>query len=381
MRRLFLLFMVVSFLQGCDIFTKNDDHTPLIPKDTPFIVGILEATDDTLHHYPEVYVGYLSQPRGFEAEPVWKIPDIWWPVTNVQVTRPATVMDFKRIPDTEATVKIKGPIGKSKEHIVPFTHIGKGVYGDVDYELPLQSGEKYRLSVTMGDDREYVATTIIPEQFEWSVPDTAVMELELKRDASGTMYEEEKENLFLEFSVSPETEYITYQKNSEHDYPDYNTSEGQFLFGDRGDYLRFGAAYGVFGASDHPQRQSTVIKWFEYNDEAPLRMSEDWWLTMNQLNKPLSRYYYSVLPRIATPPSGRWEQQDKAKLKVRQEQDSSYLFDYMSNILKIGQNGEVLSKDKSDAFGVFGAYTADYRRLTVIPKRSWDPDTLNWGEQ
>lgn len=53
----------------------------------------------------------------------------------------------------------------------------------------------------------------------------------------------------------------------------------------------------------------------------------------------------------------------------------------MSNILKIGQSGEVLPEDQSDAFGVFGAYTADYRRLTVIPKRDSDPDTLNWGKQ
>lgn len=319
MRYLCLLCIVVSLLQGCDIFSKNDDHIPLIPKETPFIVGVLEASDDTVHHYPEVYVGYLSQPKGFEAEPVWKISGIWWPVTNIQVTRPATVMDFKRRDDRQAKVNIRGPLGESKEKRVSFSHVGKGVYGDVNYELSLQGGATYQLSVTMGDGRQYMATTKIPEQFEWSVPDTAVMELELKRDAFGTMYEEAKENLLLEFSVSPETAFITYQENSEHDFFNYETSEGRVLFGDRGHYLRFGAAYGVFDASDHPQKKSTDIIWFEYNDEAPIRMSEDWWLTMNQLNNPLSRYYYSVFPRLATTNGGRWDQQDKAKLKVRQK--------------------------------------------------------------
>lgn len=379
MKYLYLVWGLVIFIQGCDIFKKNSNYNPLIPEETPFIVGILEATNDTVHHYPEVYVGYLSQPKGFETNLVWKIPGIWWPVTNVQVTRPATRMGLKREHDTEAKVTIKGPLGESNETKVRFAHTGKGVYGDVQYQLPLIGGESYRLSVTMGDDRLYTATTQIPELFEWNVPDTVILELELKQYVSGRYYEQEKKDALLTFSVSPETEYITYQNNSEYDYHNFNTSPGNFLFDNRGNYLRFGAAYGIFDVSDQPQLRAIQIGWFESNDGTPLRTSMSWWLTMNQLNERLSRFYYSVFPRLATSDNGRYDRQDLARIKVQREHDSSYLFKYMSNIVKGGKNDEVLPKEQSNAFGVFGAYTASYQNLTVIPKRSWDPDTLNWG--
>ncbi len=381
MKYLFTIIMTASLLQSCDFLKKDSNHEPLIPKNTPFIVSILEATADTVHHYPEVYVGYLSDPEGFEAKSIWSTDGIWWPITNVQVTRPATRYDLKRVPDTEAQVIIKGPLDKPDVKTVQFAHEGSGVYGDVGYQLRLKGGETYRLSVTLSDGRQYTANTLIPKVFEWNLPDTVYSELELNRFTTGVNYEQSRKPVPLPVNVGSEVAYVTYKLNSEHDYLNYDLPPGGgFFFNDRGDFLRGGAAFGIFDAFDQPQTRAIELKWVETANK-PLRMSEYWWLTQNHLNESLSNFYYSVFRLFASWNNGRYDQQDMDRIDVIREHDSSYLFDYMSNIKKMAENGEVLPKEQSDAFGVFGAYSAAYRNITVIPKRSWDPDPLNWGNQ
>lgn len=382
MKYLFLMWSIVTLLQGCDVLKKDSDYTPLIPEKTPFITGVLEATADTVHHYPEVFVGTLSDPEGFQAKPVWTTPGIWWPVTNAQVTRPVTRMDLKRVADTEAKVTVMGPIGQPNERIVQFTHEGNGIYGDVGYQLHLIGGGTYRLSVVMSDGRRYMAETRIPELFDLNMPDSAQIGLELKQHTNGVYYEQSIQPLSYSFSVDSSVGYLVTQENSEHDYHNLNVPpDGDLLFANRSNFLRFGAHYGVVDAYDFPDNRSVNISWIESDDGSPLRESEYWWLTLNQLNKDLSRFYYSVFPQLSGNAGGRWDEQDWARIEVQKNHDSSYLFDYMSNIKKIGKDGEVLPKEQSNVFGVFGAYSTAYRNLTVIPKRSWDPDTLNWGNQ
>lgn len=184
MKYLYILFCMSSFLQNCDL-QKESDFIPLVPENTPFIVGVLEATNDTLHHYPEVFVGTVSNPEGFEAELEWFAEGIWWPITNALVQRPTTRNDLKRIPDTDAQVIIKGPVGGPDEKSVHFAHERAGVYGDADYQLILKAGGEYELKVTMGDGRKYFATTKIPESFSWEVPESLMVNLELGQFYTG----------------------------------------------------------------------------------------------------------------------------------------------------------------------------------------------------
>lgn len=372
MRYLFIFAFVASFFPGCDSLNQETNVNPVIPSGTPFIVGILEATEDTVHYYPEIYVGYVRHPEGFQVSYGWKLPYIWWPITNIQVTRPATRLGFKHDPDTEAQVVVTGPLNEPKEAKVKFTHVGKGVYGDVRYKLPLIGGEKYRLKVTMNDGRSYTALTRIPELFEWKVPERAIMELKLKKDFTGKYFEIQKEYVSLPFSVSPRTEYIAYQTNSEYQYEHLNAEKGALLFDNRSKYLRFGP-YGIFDASDQPQIRAINLGWTEYYDH-PIHMTNHFWLRLYQLNKPLSRFYFPVLKRLATSDGGRFDRQDSARVWAERQKNSNYFLEYMSNIKKIKENGEVINTN--EAFGVFGAYTAAYRQITVIPKRSWNPDTV-----
>lgn len=378
MKNIIIILAIAGLFQSCDI-QKNSNFTPLVPDDTPFIVGVLEATQDTVHHYPEVYVGTVSNPEGYEAEPVWTTSGIWWPVVNALVTRPATRNDLKRSADTGANVVIKGPLGESEETTVQFTNLGKGVYGDTQYKLPLKGGKEYQLSVTMGDGRQYTAITRISELFKWEVPDSLTMELVLDQYSSGIYKEEDKQTVQLPFSVGPEVGYVILKANSEFDYFNFQVSEGGFLFDDRGDFLREGATYGLFDASSFPDKRAFTLGW-DGNGSNPLRDSENWMLSLSQLNLPLSNFYYSLFRFVGTNPGGRWDKQDQARLKALVERDTTFLFD-ISNILKVNGNGEVLPEHQTDAIGVFGGYSAAYRRLTVIPQRSWDPDTLNWGDQ
>src|SRR5680860_109751 len=117
MKYLILIWSLISLLEGCDALQKNSDYIPLVADNTPFIVSVLEATADTVHHYPEVYVGTVSNPENFKAELVWITSGIWWPITNALVTRPVTRMDLKRVSDTKAKVTIRGPIAVSYTHL------------------------------------------------------------------------------------------------------------------------------------------------------------------------------------------------------------------------------------------------------------------------
>lgn len=378
MKNKIIILAIAGLFQSCDPQNKSN-FTPLVPDETPFIVGVLEATQDTVHHYPEVYVGTVSNPDGYEAEAVWTTPGIWWPVVNALVTRPVTRNDLKRTADTGANVVIKGPLGAPVETTVQFTNVGKGVYGDTQYQLSLEGGEQYKLSVTMSDGRKYTAITKIPELFEWEIPDSLTMELALEQYPSGIYKEEDKQVAELPYSVGPEVGYVIRKANSEFDYFNFQVPEGGFLFDDRGDFLREGATYGLFDASSFPDKRAFTLGW-DGNGSNPLRYSENWMLSLSQLNLPLSNFYYSLFRFVGTNPGGRWDKQDQARLKALVERDTTFLFN-ISNILKVNGHGDVLSEDQTDAIGVFGGYSAAYRRLTVVPQRSWDPDTLNWGNR
>jgi hypothetical protein len=374
--QLLLAAWVLSF-QGCDLQQEQSDFVPFVPDNTPLVVGVLEATADTVHHYPEVFVGTVSNPEGVEVEYTREVKGIWWPVTGAQVAGSCTWMDLERTPDTGASVVIVGPMGEPEETQVEFTHEAQGVYGDRDYRLPLIGGKSYKLAVTMSDGRAYTATTRLPELFEWSVADTAEIELKLGRYANGIYNEQDVRPVDMNFAVSSDVGYITYHTNSEYDYQNFDVPEGKFLFEDRSKFLREGAAFGIFDAELFTSKKSIYLGWDESSDD-PLRHSEYWWLSLYQLNSDLSRYYYSPFSMMGTEPGGPWEQRDFNQNRAFVERDTTYLFD-ISNILKVAEDGSIYPKKQTDAIGVFGGYSAAYRNTTVIPVRSWDPDTLNWG--
>lgn len=358
---------------------EESDYIRFVPDNTPFIVGVLEATEDTVHHYPEVYVSTVTSLEGQNRNALWTAPGVWWPILNGQIAFPTGRFNLERTPDTEASVSVTGPLGSDKEKTVLFTHEGKGVYGDQEYELTLEGGETYKLFVTMGDGRRYAAATRIPELFDWEVPDTTQVDLELKQFHTGVHYEEQIERPGYPFTTELGTGYVTYQRNSEYDHFNLGVPEGGFLFEDRGHFLREGGAYGLWDVNTFPDKRQLHIGWTAVASE-PLRHSNFLWLSLSQLNEDLSKYYFAPFMYVGMEPDGRWDQRDYDQNEAVVSRDTTYLYK-ISNILKADDDGNPLPEEQTDAIGVFGGYSAAYRTTVLVPNRSWDPDTLNWGNQ
>jgi hypothetical protein len=94
------------------------------------------------------------------------------------------------------------------------------------------------------------------------------------------------------------------------------------------------------------------------------------WFRFSQMEWNLSRFYFNefieFLNLNGDPSNDRyWNTVPDAIF----QRNSDYFFG-VSNIKKVGENGELLPK--SDAVGVFGGYSSVYRSSVIIPRRTWN---------
>jgi len=389
----YLVLILVSLLfSKCDVFgSDEEDFVRLVPDNTIFIASAIEATIDTVHHYPEVYVGSITHKKGFFKGPgPVIIPGIWWPMLNAQVNFATSSWDLVRTDINDAIVTITGPLGCDGEKTVTFENEGLGVYGDVNHELELLPEERYRLDVILPDNRHYRAETILPGLIEWDVPGDSV-EVELTLSKSGeTVYREEaadNESLRFVYQIPEYGWMTTTQVNYSDDDPDklaQSSAAGEFpgfLYGDRGPFLRQGPRYSIVTNSNPnaPAVRTLGPNWSKSSLD-PLLDSRTAWMRVSQMNEDLSRrwFYRNVFiffGGISGDP--RSIQSDEAAL-ARRNEDTEYMF-RISNIQKLGENGKPAAREDLDAIGVFGGFSSAYRKVTMTPVRSWDPDTLNWA--
>ncbi|HEX6981460.1 MAG TPA: hypothetical protein VF181_01760 [Balneolaceae bacterium] len=375
-----LIFVIILAIQGCDLFQQEEKEKfiKLVPDHTPFIVSTLEATVDTVHHYPEVFVGYLSDfQKGEDGYLPYPIPGIWWPILNAQVYHIASDMRLSLGIEKEAKVVVTGPLNHPKEKGVVFKYEDFGVYGDQNYLLPLIAKESYKLSVTLPDGRSYTAVTRIPALPQWQVADTVKTPLKLTTFYTGDYVEESKEVIPFSYTPSPKAVYTIGQFNHQYDYEALGvTTNDELLYGDRGPYWRQGLVYTI-RTNDFIKINWLGLIWTNSPDY-PLRYSERSWGRLSQINKDLGPFYQNVFNWIGMASGDPWSLKETKQVQARLRRDTTYLFG-ISNILKVGENGKALPKSETDAIGVFGGFSTAYRSTVMIPIRSWDPDTLNWG--
>jgi len=397
LRSSLMILLGIAVCAGCDIFGPDEeDFVRIVPDGTIFIASTLEVTADTVHHYPEVYVGSVVHKKGKYAVDIGPevIPGIWWPMLNAQVNKSTARFDLVRTDINDANVTITGPLGAEAEKTVAFTNEGLGVYGDVNHELELLPEERYRLDVILPDQRHYRAETILPGLVEYEVPET--MEVELKLTRTGTteagvdVFREESvfpESLRFEFKVPEHGWLTTSQVNNSDDDPDrmlQSSATGPiegFQYGDRGPFLRAGAGYFIATNSNPnlPAVRTNGPRWSKSSLD-PLLESRTSWLRVSQMNEDLSRrWFYQNVFIFFGSVSGDPEsiQAEEAALATRNN-DTGYWF-RISNIQKLGENGKPAAREDLDAIGVFGGFSSAYRKVTMTPVRSWDPDTLNWA--
>jgi hypothetical protein len=385
-RALLFFTAVIIFTIQCDLLRpENNDFVKQVPDNTIFIVSTLEATADTVHHYPEVYVGSVTHKKDFFKGKPWVevIEGIWWPILNAQVNKTTRSTDLVRTDINDARVRITGPLDSPKERTVGFAAEGLGVYGDQNYELKLNPGGTYRLDVTLDDGRRYHSTTTLPQLPVWSVPET--LDVELKLESNGRTHFEQNVSegqIRLPFEPAPDAWMTTGQINYKgNDESLQAGQQPQFQYRDRGKYLRSGGNYLIRTLSSFPDRLFYGPVWSESSDK-PLKNEQTTYMRLSQLNEDLSKQwlYQNIFIFIGASDEGYWAKKDDAFVSAHfgNERTSTYLFEN-SNILKVGANGETLPKARTDAIGVFGGFSTVYRTMVMKPVRSWDPDTLDWG--
>lgn len=384
-KNIFICVLIVG-VTACvtDSPTEDPSLQKMMPDNTPYIAGLIEASYDTTHHYPEVVVGYMTDVNdSFHPDVLTSYPAIYNPTLLTQLVKSSYGFGFAFEAETEATVTVTGPLDTAKEQTVIFIHEGKGVYGDQNYELPREPEGRYRLDITLPDGREYTAQTIIPEAVDMSLADSINIHLRYEPFGDGTPREEFIQPTPIIFNTPADYFMTVLQYNTDKDRELLLMEPNEsFAYTDRSNYLRTGIGYAVGFPKPFPP--DTLLRRWTQNLDKPrdeILMDKHYWLRFSFFSKGIGRMF---IPLVDFYSAGQKFQEEIVypRLDALAAGDSTYLFD-VSTINKIGKNGSVLPKTDSDAIGFFGGYFSMYRQTTLYPIRNFDLDSVLtvWNNQ
>lgn len=379
MKKPFSYIVISSLLLFCSCTTnvsENEAPTKFVPDHTLFIAGLVEFSPDTSHHYPEVVIGYFSDIRNTQnPDYLFNYPEIYNPTLLTQVVKTSYGFGLGFEPEEEAKVIVRGPIGETDEQRVTFNHETKGVYGDQNSSLALIPNGRYELTVELPGGQTYIANTYIPDAVNITVPDSIGIEVEYRPYGDGTPREKYKIRYPIIYNT-PKNSFLTViQNNSDKDRELLLMEpEENFLYTNRGPYLRTGAAYGV---SISNTLQDTLYRsWIQRLDKPKIEiwMQRKNWIRFSFFSSGIGGNFFPLVDKFAT--DGSFSNKiEEDRLNAAAQNDSTYLFD-VSTIRKLGDNGRVLPKDSSDVIGFFGGYFSHYHGTTVYPIRTFDLDSV-----
>ena len=376
----FIIIVLLFFSSSCATDPGNKPIPKMVPDHTPYIAGLIEASPDTTHHYPEIVVGYFTDIYTDEKDPFFsgvlrEYPGIYSPTLLRQVVQTSILFGLAWAPESKAKVIVNGPLGTPQEQTVNFTHEGNGVYGDKDYALPRIPQGKYRLRVTLPDGRTYGQITQIPEATDIPVPDSISVPVEYRPYYDGTPKEEHTKQYNIIFDQPDDSYFTIIQYNSELDRdllllePDE-----RFKFTDRSNYWRTGIGYaGILNdAKPDTFKRGWVQSLNKPRDE--VWMINHWWFRFSFFDEGIGDMF-SPLKNIFTTADGWVDQFFSPRGIAAAQNDSTYLF-RVSTIRKVGGDGEFLPKEESDAIGFFSGYYSRYKQTTLYPIRNFDLDSV-----
>ena len=372
-----LLIVIVSIQCGVQPEADTEEYNRRLPDKTPFISGIIEASNDTTHYYTQVVIGYATDGLFVDAyQELQHIPKLYSPTLWAQVvyTLQRYVLSFEV--ESEAEVTIHGPLDHALERQTDLQYEGYGIYGDLDYDLVLLAGQRYKLEVTLPDGRMYSSTTIIPEEAEIVIPDSVGIELTLKHYGTGEPYETSVGNhKAIRFEYPKHTFLTETQKNTSIDRELlFIDPEVPFRFGDRGDYLRTTLQFDIWLTGNSVD--STRIVWSrplfeEWAKEKPLEVQ---WRRFAFYSEGMWRNHQVV--NLGYNGIGEeWKQMNQEFVDAVRSRDSTFLFD-VSTIHKQNKEGEIFPKDSLDAIGFFAGNFSVYKTFTLYPIRNFNIDSV-----
>lgn len=263
--------------------------------------------------------------------------------------------------------------------------------GDLAEALVVIPGASYRLDVRLADGRAYTARTQTPEAPTFAPPDTFYMPLELGQSEPGVWTERNlnEEVHYFECTPSPSDAPLTVYQSAgteAYDRRVWGLQPGEELwYADRNDYVRQGQGYKIVTHDAYDDYDNCAVLWINHSRN-PFQEWLPVYLRLEQVGADLARWYEESQTWVGTRQRDEdilWEDpwvdnvMDR-RLDAVAFRDTTYL-PSISNIDRVGLDGQLLPRAESDAVGVFGGYAARYARSVLWPIRSWDPDTLDWG--
>lgn len=389
MRYLVLLCLFILGTWGCG---KEDVDDPLsikiMPDKTPYVVGLLEASPDTTHHHPQIFVGYLTDPldRYYKpgADPLSAgFKHIWSPTLWAQIYKKVGFFHLQIRKEDGAIVKLIGPLeGQTKEIILKYE--GDGVYGDIHRQLNIEAEKTYRLAVDYPDGRKYQAETTVPGMPQWvnQIPKETPIHTKVQYNPADKKYPylEVSDLNYLSFILGNNNVYTVVKLNYENDREGWGLESGEDVpWANRGNYLRDGGTYDV--RTNDLYRDSNLRKlypaygWLASPDK-PIRTSTKMWVRLSQMGKELAPHYYQLeyVDTAFYPEDNITRENDKWDAWANR--DTTYWY-RISNIKRQNPPSEAISHQK--AAGVFGSYSSRYATTTLIPIRDYNLCDYGWS--
>lgn len=377
---IFILTVFIFISCSTDSIPKQEEIvSQTLPENTPFIMGLLEATYDTVHHHPEIVVGFVNNVEGYiNPDRMRNIPRLFNTTLYTQVTKTTRLFHLTFTPDKEALVFVAGPVNHKEEKKVLFEYLGEGLYGDTKYDLNLIPGEEYKLNVEFSDGRSYQKSTKIPGSTSIEVPDSIGIRVDYTpyNDGSAQESSPSDSNYYIKFLYPEGSYYFEAQSNSNRDREQLLLEpEEEFLYSDRSSYLRDGSLY-------HIAKTTNVIKdslrrqWGQdlYDKtEEEVWHSKYFWMRFSFINEDLGDIFHPAFDFYSS--RENFDEVYNRFIEEFEARNPSYLLD-VSTIQKVNEEGEVLPQSETDAVGFFAGYFSVYRTTTLYPLRTFDLDSV-----
>lgn len=381
MKKSFLIPIVFFSVVSCkqQITDGKEKIAKFIPDNTPYISGLLEVTNDTSHHYSEVVVGYFTNHIDFTYDEIFSLSDEAPGVYNTdlmtQLIRSMTWLGMSYQAEKNAKVSVTGPLSHPLEKEVRLENNNDGLYNDVNSSIKLVAGEFYRLDVRLPDGRSYSNTTQIPSEVSIEIPDSIGVKVKLLKRDDGGLHEFPISRPPIIYNHPKESHLRVAQRNLNIDRELLLLEPGEeFNFKDHSNYLRSGSHYGISLKKNNPD---TLLSYWGQDLEKPrskIWMDNKAWFRFSFFSAGIGDNFFPMVDLYAA--SEEWDKQMLTPLlDAIDNRDTTFFFD-VSTILKVGEDGNVLPKEQSDAIGFFAGYFSVYDRATIYPIRNFDLDSL-----
>lgn len=376
-----ILFFILASISCSENPARSVEVAPQpLPDNTPFVMGLVEATDDTVHHFSELIAGHVSNIEGyFNDNSTAEIPGLYNPTLWKQATKTFQWFHLNFTPDDQAIVQVTGPVGSPSEKNVQYKSLGGGLFGDVQQELELIARGEYRLHVEYSNGTTYGANTQIPAKPDIHIPDSLALQVDYDPYHDGSAKETSPDHAIYYIPVTyPEGSYVTVvQNNANTDRETLLMEPGEhFLFENHSPYLRSGSMYAVVakhvGQQDSLRRMWIQDLYNKYEDE--VWHAKENWTRFSFFSESIGGIFFPLVDMFASDDQFN-EEIYNPYIEEFEAMNSTYLLQ-TSTIKKADESGVILEEENSDAIGFFAGYFSVYHNSKTYPFRTFDLDSV-----